>query len=171
MLFPLGLSFFHVSRQDGYWRHHVASAPREYKSALGIDSMIFNSWKILTQICIPVRILELDFYEAWHFPQRNYELGRERGKWSVTKKMIERRMKKEGKEWAAGGGQAWENGVVKSLGLGEAPSEAEVFSATLCCEMWTSAPPSRTFSGHIYKVGTPASTSPCCGDHALCKHT
>ena len=65
-------------------------------------------WKILTHmgivwICIPVRILELDFYEAWHFPQRNYELGRERGKWSVTKKMIERRIKKEGKEWAGAG--------------------------------------------------------------------
>lgn len=101
-------------------------------------------WKILTHmgivwICIPVRILELDFYEAWHFPQRNCELGRERGKWSVTKKMIERRIKKEGKDWAGAGkrgGQAWENGVVKSLGLGEVPREAEVFSATLCCEMW-----------------------------------
>lgn len=26
---------------------------------------------------------------------------------------------------------------MKSLGLVEAPREAEVFSATLCCEMWT----------------------------------
>lgn len=79
-------------------------------------------WKILTQICIPVRILELDFYEAWHFPQRNYELGREQGKWSVTKKMIERRVKKakrmsgggrtglgewSGEEPGAGGGAQW----------------------------------------------------------------
>ena len=45
----------------------------------------------------------------------------------ICNKENDRRVKKRGERIEGEEGQAWENGEVKSLGLGEAPSEAEVF--------------------------------------------
>lgn len=103
-------------------------------------------------ICIPVRILELEFYIAWHFPQRNYGLGKKRGELPLTKR-DDRGVEKRGKECGGGreGVGGWWGGPSRIWA--RLPLRLKSAFATHCCGTRASSSPSLTFSGHIYKGG------------------